>query len=78
MSISNEDKKLYTTEDLAQKLAQIRKNKKLSGYQIQLISEVNRTVIQRAEKGSKIQIDSLFKIIHALDMTPKEFFEDFD
>ena len=46
--------KLYAAEDLAKKLAEIRKTKKLSGYQIQLISEVSRTVIQRAEKGSKI------------------------
>ena len=39
-------------------------------------NNINRTQFGRYEKGEDLRISSLFKVLHALKVTPKEFFSD--
>jgi hypothetical protein len=39
-------------------------------------NNINRTQFGRYEKGEDLRISSLFKVLQALKVTPKEFFSD--
>ncbi|MDR1453517.1 MAG: helix-turn-helix domain-containing protein [Candidatus Margulisbacteria bacterium] len=68
----------YSNQDVITRIRKIRKSKKLSMYMLALNSGLNNTVIQRVERGEREpKINTLFKIIDGLEMSPAEFFKSF-
>ena len=68
----------YSHKDVIARIRKIRKGKKLSMYMLALNSGLNNTVIQRVERGEREpKINTLFKIIDGLEMSPAEFFKTF-
>jgi transcriptional regulator with XRE-family HTH domain len=68
----------YSNRDVIARIRKIRKSKKLSMYMLALNSGLNNTVIQRVERGEREpKINTLFKIIDGLEISPAEFFKPF-
>jgi len=60
-------------------IKKLRTTKKLSGYSLGIMSEVSSSVIARIEKGQREpRLSTLLKIIEGLEMTPAEFFNNFN
>lgn len=72
-------KNLYDANAIGRKIALIRKKLGWSLYKLQLKSDVSRSIIKDTESGkNKIRIDNLLKIINGFNMSPAEFFQDFN
>jgi len=72
-------KNLYDANAIGKKIALIRKKFGWSLYKLQLKSDVSRSIIKDTESGkNKIRIDNLLKIINGFNMSPAEFFQDFN
>ena len=60
---------------IGERIAQLRKAKKLSQQKFSYEAEIERSYLTHVEKGRKnISIDTLIKITDALDISLKDFF----
>lgn len=60
---------------IGERIAQLRKAKKLSQQKFSYEAEIERSYLTHVEKGRKnISIDTLIKITDALEISLKEFF----
>jgi len=61
---------------IGERIAQLRKAKKLSQQKFSYEAEIERSYLTHIEKGRKnLSIDTLTKIAEALDISLKEFFD---
>jgi transcriptional regulator with XRE-family HTH domain len=68
----------YSAADVGKRIAKLREKAGLSMYQLQMNSDVNRTIIKQTEDGTnKVRIDTLLKILNGLGISPAEFFAAF-
>lgn len=69
----------YTNKDVVARIRKLRKAKKMSMYMLALNAGLNNTVVQRVERGEREpKIDTLFRIIDGLEISPAEFFKIFN
>lgn len=62
---------------IGERIAQLRKAKKLSQQKFSYEAEIERSYLTHVEKGRKnISIDTLIKITDALEISLKEFFNE--
>jgi len=60
---------------IGQRITELRKAKNLSQQKFSHVADMERTYLTHIEKGRKnISITTLEKILTALEVTPKEFF----
>jgi transcriptional regulator with XRE-family HTH domain len=60
---------------IGQRITELRKAKDLSQQKFSYVADMERTYLTHIEKGRKnISITTLEKILTALEVTPKEFF----
>ncbi|MFC1482791.1 helix-turn-helix domain-containing protein [Candidatus Margulisiibacteriota bacterium] len=65
----------YTNVHIGKRITKLRKNKKMSMYQLSLASGISNSVLMRVEKGEREpRINTLLKIIGGLGISPKDFF----
>ena len=73
-------KEEFTAEQLAnlgKRLKQLRKERGFGNYEkFAFHHDINRVQYGRYESGKDLRFTSLLKIIHALGMTPAEFFSE--
>jgi HTH-type transcriptional regulator, competence development regulator len=63
-------------EAFGKRLRDIREQKHLSQLDLEVESGINRTEISRIETGKKnIELITLFKLSHALNISPAELFQ---
>ena len=61
---------------IGERIAQLRKAKKLSQQKFSYEAEIERSYLTHVEKGKKnISIDTLVKITNALSISLKDFFD---
>ena len=61
---------------IGERIAQLRKAKKLSQQKFSYEAEIERSYLTHVEKGRKnISIDTLVKITNALNISLKDFFD---
>ena len=61
---------------IGERIAKLRKAKKLSQQQFSYDAEIERSYLTHVEKGRKnISVDTLVKITKALDISLKDFFD---
>ena len=61
---------------IGERIAKLRKAKKLSQQKFSYEAEIERSYLTHVEKGRKnISIDTLFKITNALEISLKDFFD---
>ena len=64
---------------IGERIAQLRKAKKLSQQKFSYEAEIERSYLTHVEKGRKnISIETLIKITDALEISLKEFFSTMD
>ncbi|MDR1452938.1 MAG: helix-turn-helix domain-containing protein [Candidatus Margulisbacteria bacterium] len=69
----------YDAKDIGKYIRKLRRERKLSMYQLALNTGVTRTVLMRVEKGEREpRVNTLLKIIDGLELRPAEFFRIFD
>jgi transcriptional regulator with XRE-family HTH domain len=74
--MSTDDDLKYNAKIIGLHITKLRSGKKISMYQLALDSGISRAVLMRAEKGEREpRINTLFKIIDGLGLTPVEFFQ---
>jgi transcriptional regulator with XRE-family HTH domain len=62
-------------EIVGERIAHLRKEKKISQQKFSYEANIERTYLTHIEKGRKnISLSTLEKIINALEISPKEFF----
>jgi transcriptional regulator with XRE-family HTH domain len=63
-------------EKIVERIAELRKNKKLSQQKFSYEAEIERSYLTHVEKGRKnISIETLAKITNALGISLKDFFD---
>lgn len=66
-----------TIEKIGERITQLRKLKDLSQQKFAIEADMERTYLNHIEKGRKnISIATLEKILNALDVSLKDFFDD--
>ena len=73
-------KNTFTNMDIkvaiGERIAQLRKAKKLSQQKFSYEAEIERSYLTHVEKGRKnISVETLVKITKALGISPKDFFD---
>ena len=64
-------------EIVGERIAHLRKEKKISQQKFSYEANIERTYLTHIEKGRKnISLSTLEKIINALEISPKEFFNE--
>jgi len=68
----------YSNIEVGERITKLRKARKMSMYQLSLESGISNSVLMRVEKGEREPlINTLFKIIDGLGISPAEFFREF-
>jgi transcriptional regulator with XRE-family HTH domain len=79
VNIKNDFGLPYDAKDIGKYINKLRRERKLSMYQLALDSGVTRAVLMRIEKGEREpRLNTVFKIIDGLNMRPAEFFTVFN
>jgi transcriptional regulator with XRE-family HTH domain len=69
----------YSNIDIGKRVSKLRENKGWSSYKLSLSSGIANSVLTRIEKGEREpKVNTLLKIIEGLEMTPSEFFKEFN
>jgi len=67
--MTNKDSNLRA--EIIKELQMVRKEKELSQLKLSELSGVEQSVIARIENGTNPQIETVLKLLHALDLTLK-------
>lgn len=75
-SVQSDHLKTVTLRVVGQEIQQLRKMRKLSGHEFGRLLQVSQQQISRYERGNNlITFDVLFRLLFALDVDPKTFFD---
>lgn len=77
--MSTENELNYDAKVIGRYITKLRKSKNMSMYALALNSGISGSVLLHTEKGQREpRLNTIFRIIDGLEMTPAEFFKPFN